>query len=193
MGSVPRPFISRSLLGIIFFLRSLYYKLAKFKNFKLFRATGPVFGTARPKDSVSGQGRWGGCIFKVPRSALPYDYVKYNQHGVQTSKLLNLYEITRNYTVQVPLVGGGGHVHTTGPGAGCFAVESGAPCVFPFAFQGATYTGCTRDSKVRASLRPLCDLTLVIHCAVWATHVNQLSYGGFHVLMMPCWHDAMLA
>ena len=49
------------LLGIILFLRSLYYKLAKFKNFKLFRATGPVFGTGRPKDSVSGQGRWGGC------------------------------------------------------------------------------------------------------------------------------------
>ena len=31
----------------------LYYKLAKFKNFKLYRATGPVFGTGRPKDSVS--------------------------------------------------------------------------------------------------------------------------------------------
>ena len=45
-------------------LRKIYQyskKLAKFKNFKLFRATGPVFGTARPKDSVSGQGRWGGC------------------------------------------------------------------------------------------------------------------------------------
>ena len=32
---------------------------------QLFRATEPVFGTARPKDSVSGQGRWGGCHQKV--------------------------------------------------------------------------------------------------------------------------------
>ena len=66
-----RVYLVWTLLGIIFFLRSLHYKLAKFKTSNCSGQRNLPPATARPKNSAAGQGRRGGCHHSDGNAWLP--------------------------------------------------------------------------------------------------------------------------